>query len=968
MVRSRTKPEPAYVPASTYRLQLNREFTFTQAAGLMEYLQELGIGACYLSPILKAAPGSPHGYDVTNHASLNPEIGSREEFRQLSERLKEHGMGMIVDVVPNHMSIAHRSNEWWWDLLENGPSSLFAPYFDIEWHPPKSDLKNKVLLPILGDQYGRVLEDQQITVVCCPRGGFWIRVYDRSLPLAPRSWTLVLQPAAGRLKERLGDDDQHVLELESILTALSHLAPADEKDEGRIRERQREKEVIGRRLLALMDSSEAAREVMEVCRQEINGIKGVPRSFDRLEELLAQQSYRLCYWRVASDEINYRRFFDVNELAAIRVERPEVFAAVHALIFELIQEGYIDGLRVDHSDGLLKPAEYFRRLQSACMSAKGATRPFFIVTEKILAGNEELRSDWKIEGTTGYDFLGVLNGVFVDRNRRRALEHLYQAFSGWSPDSEDLVYECKKLILQATLASEVNLLTNKLDRISEQHRWSRDFTRSSLRHVLRETVACFPIYRTYTTEQALKTDAEDERHIRFAISQAKRRNPSTSESIFDFLQSVLLLEDPDGIDAAQRAERRQFVMSLQQFTGPVMAKGLEDTAFYRRAPLASLNEVGADRNRFGATPAVFHALNLKNLASWPNTMLATSTHDSKRSEDVRARINVLSEIPAEWYRALRQWRSLNLSHKADLGGVEVPSAAEEYFFYENLLGVWPMKEPSRPEYEQLVARMQAYMNKALREAKIHTSWISPNRSYEEAVEHFVGAVLDPSRGNDFLREFRGFVSTVIRPGMWNSLSQSALKIASPGVPDFYQGSEIWDLSLVDPDNRRPVDYALRRCLMQKLQSMEEQGVEPLVQHLMQNSADGAVKLYVTSRALRFRQAHHDLFSKGAYHPLRAAGDRQNHVVAFARTLGRRSVIAVAGRFFMGLGEGAGAPLGVEVWGDSVLLLRKEFRDHAYRDVFTHRIVEVESRSGKRVLPLGSVFSHLPVTFLESVER
>jgi (1->4)-alpha-D-glucan 1-alpha-D-glucosylmutase len=746
MVRSRTKPEPVYVPASTYRLQLNRDFTFAQAAGLTEYLGELGIGACYLSPILMASPGSVHGYDVTNHASLNPEIGSLEEFRQLSRRFKDHGMGTIADVVPNHMSIGHRSNEWWWDVLENGPSSPFAPYFDIEWHPPKSDLTNKVLLPILGDQYGRVLEDQQITVVSCGRGGFWVRVYDRPLPLAPRSWALVLQPAVGRLKERLGDNDEHVLELESILTALSHLAPADEKDEGRVRERQREKEVIGRRLVALTDASDAARDVIEACRQEINGIKGVPRSFDRLEELLAQQSYRLCYWRVASDEINYRRFFDVNELAAIRVERPEVFAAVHALIFELIQGGHIDGLRVDHSDGLLKPAEYFSRLQSGCMSAKGKTQPFFIVSEKILVGDEELRTDWEIEGTTGYDFLGVLNGLFVDRNRRRAFEHLYQAFSGWSPSPEELVYECKKLILQTSLASEVNLLTNKLDRISEQHRWSRDFTRNSLRHVLRETVACFPIYRTYTTEQAAKTDAEDERHIRFAISQAKRRNPSTSDSIFEFLQSVLLLEDPDGIDAAQRTERRQFVMSLQQFTGPVMAKGLEDTAFYRRAPLASLNEVGGDRNRFGATPAVFHALNLKHLVSCPNAMLATSTHDSKRSEDVRARINVLSEIPAEWYRALRQWRSLNLHNKTDLGGAEVPSAAEEYFFYENLLGVWPMKDPSRPEYEQLVARMQAYMNKALREAKIHTSWISPNRSYEEAVERFVGAVLDPSKG------------------------------------------------------------------------------------------------------------------------------------------------------------------------------------------------------------------------------
>ncbi len=968
MVRSRTKPEPVHVPVSTYRLQLNRDFTFSQAAKLTEYLAELGIDDCYLSPILMASPGSLHGYDVTNHASLNPEIGSMEDFRQLSKRLKEHGMGIIADVVPNHMSIGHPSNEWWWDVLENGPSSPFAPYFDIDWVPPKSDLTNKVLLPILGDQYGRVLEDQLITVVSCDRGGFEVRVYDKHLPLAAGSWALVLQPAVAFLKGQLGESNEHVLELESILTALSHLAPAEEQDAARVRERQREIEVIRRRLVALADVSEAACDAMERSRREINGIKGVPRSFDRLEELLAQQSYRLCYWRVASDEINYRRFFDVNDLAAIRVERPEVFAAVHALIFELIQEGHIDGLRVDHPDGLLKPAEYFSRLQSGCTSAKGTAQPFYIVSEKILAGDEELRPDWDIEGTTGYDFLGILNGVFVDRNRRLAFDHLYQAFSGWSPAPEDLVYECKKLILQTSLASEVNMLTNNLDRISEQHRWSRDFTRNSLRHVLRETIACFPIYRTYTTEEAVRTDAEDERHIRFAIRSAKRRNPSTSESIFDFLQSLLLLEDPDGIDAGQRAERRQFVMSLQQFTGPVMAKGLEDTAFYRRAPLASLNDVGRDRDRFGVTPAIFHALNLKHLASWPNTMLATSTHDSKRSEDVRARINVLSEIPAEWYRAVRQWRSLNLRHKTDIGDAEVPSAAEEYFFYENLLGVWPMKEPSPQEHEQLVDRMQAYMNKALREAKIHTSWISPNQSYEGGVERFVRATLDPSTDNGFLRELRKFVGTIMQAGMWNSLSQTVLKIASPGVPDFYQGCELWDLSLVDPDNRRPVDYSLRRCLLTKLQGMESQDIETLLRHLMEDPADGAIKLYVTSRALRFRRANHRLLSKGTYLPLRAAGDRQNHVVSFARVLGKHSAIAIAGRFFMGLGAGTQQPLGAGVWGDSVLQLRREFGNHAYRDVFTHRLIEVESRNNKRVLPLGSIFSHLPVALLESVER
>jgi (1->4)-alpha-D-glucan 1-alpha-D-glucosylmutase len=968
MMAPRTRINLTHIPVSTYRLQLNRDFTFRQASDLVDYLHELGIGDYYLSPILMTAPGSPHGYDVTCHSKLNPEIGTLEEFRDLSRRLKEHGMGLIADVVPNHMAIGDPSNEWWWAVLENGPSSRFAHYFDIDWHPPKTDLTNKVLCPILGDQYGRVLEDQQISVVTAERGGFCIAVYDKLLPLAARSWTMLLEPTVARLREQLGDDHEHVLELESLLAALCHLAPSDEKDEARVRERQRETEIVRRRLVALADVSEVVREAIEACRKEFNGTKGVPRSFDRLEDLLAQQSYRLCYWRVASDEINYRRFFDVNNLAAIRVEDREVFAAVHALMFELVHEGHVDGFRVDHPDGLLDPTEYFHRLQAGCMSATGKQQPFFIVGEKILAGTEELRSDWDIEGTTGYDFLGILNGLFVDRNRRQAFQHLYEAFTGWSPPYADLVYGCKRLILQTSMASELNLLTNKLDRISEQHRWSRDFTRQSLRHALRETIACFPIYRTYTTELSSGADAEDERYIRLAIGLAKRRNPSTSESIFDFLQSVLLLDDPYGIDHAQRTQRRQFVLSFQQFTGPVMAKGLEDTAFYRHTPLASLNEVGGRFGQFGTTPADFHALNVKHLASWPNTLLATSTHDSKRSEDTRARLNVLSEIPAEWDRAIRQWRAMNSPHKTELAGAEVPSPAEEYSFYQDLVGIWPLEEPTPQEYEQLIARFQAYMQKALREAKLHTSWINPNESYEHAVESFVAATLDPRANHGFLEEFRKFVGTLFHAGMWNSLSQTLLKIASPGVPDFYQGSEIWNFSLVDPDNRRPVDYALRRNLLRTLRTAETQSVERLVEQLIENPSDGAIKLYVTRCALRFRKINHRLLSTGSYIPLRGAGKRQNHVVAFARTLGPHSVIAMAGRLFMGLGAGANLPLGVEAWGDSVVLLRKECRHAIYRDIFTQRMIEPEVRKGRFVLPLAKVFSHLPVALLESAER
>ena len=956
--------EPTHIPSSTYRLQLNRNFTFNQAHELVEYFSALGVGDCYLSPFLMAAPGSLHGYDVTNPARINPEIGTREDLHRLVARLKQFGMAAIADVVPNHMCIGDEANEWWWDVLENGPSSQFAHYFDIDWNPPKHTLANKVLLPILDDQYGRILENQQIAIRYA-RGGFLASVYDKPLPLAPGSWAMLLEPAAAALEKRLGEEDERVLELESILTALSHLAPADERDPGKIRERHREKEIVRKRLAALLSVSDQAREEIDKSLKDINGVKGVPRSFDRLEDLLSRQSYRLAFWKVAADEINYRRFFDINQLAAVRVEHAEVFQAVHALLLDLIKEGEIDGLRVDHSDGLLDPAEYFRRLQAACRSARNTDRPFYVVTEKVLGTNEQLRSDWEIEGTTGYDFLALVNGLFIDRARRRATLSTYEAFTAGSPSFESLAYECKKLILQTSMASELNVLAGKLDRIAEQHRWSRDFTFASLRHVLRETIACFPIYRTYTTSGAEHPDPDDDRHIREAIGRATRRNQSTDGSLFEFLQSVLLLEDPEGIDHAQRTERREFIMSLQQFTGPVIAKGLEDTAFYRYFPLASLNEVGSDPRQFGIQASTFHARNMERRRAWPHALLTTSTHDSKRSEDTRARINVLSEIPGEWNRAIRTWRSLNLPLKTKVAGAEVPSPAEEYLYYQALAGIWPLTDPEPKEQEELTARLQEYMLKALREAKLHSSWINPNRPYEEAVDQFIRATAGSAPGSAFLQEFTGFVGKIKAAGMWNSLSQTLLKIASPGVPDFYQGSEVWDFTLVDPDNRRPVDYSLRAALLRKLQ--QGQDTLPMLKDLLENAADGALKMYVISRALCFRKSNRDLLAKGSYVPLRAAGSRQKHAISFARVLGRHSVIAVASRFFMGLGADRQLPIGEATWGDSSLVLRRDLPNTVYRDVFSQRTLEPARRSGHYSLPLADVFGHLPVALLYGVQ-
>jgi (1->4)-alpha-D-glucan 1-alpha-D-glucosylmutase len=969
----RAEGEPRYIPCSTYRLQLNRSFTFAQAAELLDYLQDLGITDCYTSPFLMARPGSLHGYDVTDHTNFNPEIGTEEEFQHFAQQLKLRGMGLIVDVVPNHMCVTHTSNTWWWDVLENGPGSQFSRYFDVDWNPPKAELTNKVLLPVLPDQFGRALENQQIKLIYDGRS-FSVDCQGTHYPVAPRSWPLVLDRVLQEMRRRPGESPGHVVEMESILTAISHLPPSDEADPGRIRERQRERDIIKGRLTKLMESSDAARNGLGACLNDMNGRKDDPRSFDALERLLADQAYRLSFWRVAADEINYRRFFDINDLAAIRVEDPEVFATVHALVFDLVRKGYVSGMRIDHPDGLLDPQKYFEDLQQQVpLSGRSQASPgqatpprqFFLMAEKILVGDEELRPSWTIEGTTGYGFLNFLNGLFVDSAHKRALLRLYRQFSGWSQSYADLVYQSKLLILRVSMSSELNVLSRRLDRISEHHRWSRDFTLHSLRAALREVIACFPVYRSYIRDDGPHPDDEDERHIRYAVRSAKRRNPAINESVFNFIEGVLLLQDPEGLSEADRYDRRLFVMRFQQLTGPVMAKGLEDSAFYRYCPLLSLNEVGGAPDRFGVSATFFHAKSLIRQASWRNSLLATSTHDNKRSEDVRARINVLSEIPTDWYRAIRSWQLLNRDKKILVAGDQVPSPNDEYFLYQTLVGTWPLRGMNEKEYAEFVSRICSYMEKALREAKVHTSWISPNTEYESAFQNFLAAILDRSPGNNFLTAFQRFQARIVRAGIFNSLSQTVLKITSPGVPDFYQGTEVWNFSLADPDNRRLVDYDLLRSLLKKLREVQYQNPENLVDQLIQDPSDGAIKLYVTRSALRFRQASRDLFAKGAYTALRATGEKHRHVIAFSRSYRQREAVVVAGRFFALLGADKCLPIGKDTWGDSAVVLRRPVVATHYRELFTGRVIATEERNGTLVLPVSEVFSSLPIALLAS---
>jgi (1->4)-alpha-D-glucan 1-alpha-D-glucosylmutase len=949
-------------------MQMSRFFTLEQATALIDYLHDLGISDCYVSPLTQARPGSTHGYDVTNHGMLNPEIGSDSQLADFTQRLNAKGMGLILDTVPNHMCIAHPSNQWWWDILENGPSSPFARFFDIDWNPPKADLIDKVLLPMLGEQFGRVLENGEIKVVY-EGGAFHARYYDWLLPLAPITWPLILQPALEWVHGKLDEAHPAVMELESIITALGHLPPRTETDPDAIRSRQREKEVIKGRMSALLANYNEVSCALDASLVDINGVRGNARSFDRLEKLLEEQAYRLSFWHVAADEINYRRFFDINELAAIRVEEPVVFEAVHELTLRLIRQGAVTGLRIDHADGLLDPGQYLHMLQERCAAAQDAhrpngsiadSRPFYVVVEKILTGDERLNPQWPVHGTTGYEFANLLGGIFVDSSNQHQFEDLYARFAGWQEDFRDVVYECKKLMLRASMSGEQNVLARKLDQISEQHRWSRDFTLNSLGRVLAEVIACFPVYRSYVTSDG-KVSEEDRNQIRRAIETAKRRNAALSESTFDFLESVLLLEHPEGLDNAAYAERLNFTLHFQQLTSPVMAKGFEDTALYRYCALASLNEVGGDPTRFGLSLQQFHEINAQRAQQSPYGLCATSTHDTKRSEDVRARISVLSEMPEEWERAIWRWHHLTESARAEVDGVPVPDPHEEYLLYQTLIGSWPHDAPL-DEYGSYVDRVQRYMDKAAKEAKVRTSWIRANDRHDIKLAGFIATVMRPGADNAFIADLAAFANRVAHAGMLNSLSQTVLKIASPGVPDFYQGTELWDLSLVDPDNRRPINYALRMAKLGEIKGAVAHDRAAVARRLFANPRDGAIKMYVMSEALGLRR-HNPAPFNGPYVALEVSGAKGRNAVAFARGTAEDHIIVVAGRFFTAFGALPEAAAGEMAWRDTYLSAPAGILRERYIELFTGMEIRTDLDRDRHQLYLSDIFAYMPVAIL-----
>jgi (1->4)-alpha-D-glucan 1-alpha-D-glucosylmutase len=842
---------------STYRLQFHNGFTFRDATAITAYLADLGVTHAYASPYLKATPGSTHGYDVIDHGVLNPEVGTTADHAAWVASLTEAGMAHILDTVPNHVGIGTNDNAWFNDVLEHGQASPYANHFDIDWTPPRAEMHGKLLLPVLGEPYGDVLEKGELKLVR-EGGKLFVTYYDRRFPISP----------------------------------------------------------------------ETARSVVDVA--EYNGTPGDPKSFDKLDALLSAQHYRLSYWKVASDEINYRRFFDVNSLAALAMERQDVFDAAHRFTFELLKSGGVSGLRIDHPDGLYDPRQYFDRLQAKFKSEISNSK-LYVVVEKIIEGDERLPSDWQVSGTSGYDALIAINDLYVDGRNADRFQQVYADFAGHDTRFEEWVYRKKCLVLDTSLSSELNMLAHRLDPIAQANRHSRDFTLKELREGLREMVACFSVYRTYVSAEGVHP--ADVAMVEKATKAAIDRNPAKSVALFEFIRDTVLQRYP--VPPADKPAQLRFAGKFQQVTSPVTAKGIEDTAFYIYNRLTSLNEVGGDPGRFGRPPAAIHAYFADRQAHWPLALNPLSTHDTKRSEDVRARISVLSELPDDWAAALERWSNLN--------DPAAPTRNDQYLIYQTLVGAWPLDGKVDATF---VDRIHAYLDKAFKEAKVNTSWTAPNADYEAAAKAFVNGLL--ADGSAFRRDFEPFQKRVSHFGLLNSLSQTLVRLTAPGVPDTYQGTELWDFSLVDPDNRRPVDYAARRELLAAITGPD---VSPAA--LFAAKEDGRIKLLLTHRALLARRENPGLFTAGSYEPLTATGPHADHLFAFVRRHQGKAALVVAPRLLTAVSPSAQqAPVGAK-WMDTSLQLPDSLGP--LRDVLTHRAVAVG-----RTVAVADLFAELPL--------
>lgn len=963
------------IPLSTYRFQFNQGFTFNQAKEVVPYLKELGITHCYASPLLAPRSDSTHGYDIIDHTSLNPRLGSYDDFIDFVNELHKYDMGLIMDIVPNHMGIG-KENKWWMDVLENGPSSEYACYFDIDWKPIKRELYGKVLVPILGDHYGNILSSGQLKFrFDVESGKLTLFYYEHEFPINPSSYPLILEHRLGVLSVRLGTSHPDYLEYLSIITEFKNLPPHTELVSERIKERNREKDIACRRLSELCRRNYSITEFIEENIQDYQ-LTGDSLAANRMHNLLEQQAYRLAYWRVSSDEINYRRFFDVNDLAGLSVDNPMVFTNTHSLIFELIENAYVDGLRIDHPDGLFDPTEYFLNLQleaakrldldfdpnqeNLCGSDQ---LPIYIAVEKILAPFERLHKDWAVHGSVGYEFLNSVCHLFVDNRNEKKFSRLYQKFVNRQIDFNRLVIACKKLIMKSSLTGELNVLANYLNKISENYYTTRDYTLNSIRDTLVEIIANFPVYRTYITSE--EKSGKDEDYIKWAVGAAKKQNPTTDPSIYDFIQSVLLLEHEEDKESPLYKEIVRFAMKFQQYTGPLMAKGLEDTTFYRYNRLIALNEVGGEPKEFGISINEFHNQNINRLNSCPYNMLSTSTHDTKRSEDVRMRLSAISEIPESWQAKITKFCQINKTRKVRLENKFAPSKNDEFLFYQTLLGIWPDKHPDEKKLNDLIHRLEQYMLKATREAKANTSWVNINTPYETAMTNYIRKILTSPEKHPFWKEFLPFQREIALRGYLNSASQVALKFTVPGVPDIYQGNEIINYSLVDPDNRRPVDYNHNRKLLHELKPLlnwdnDEKIPSEQLKEILFPFETGKLKLYLTTTLLNFRSMQPNLFKQGNYTAVETGGEKAENIVAFTRSYKQDHILVVIPRLIYNeVTENNPMPTDEAIWKDTHLVMPDELKELNWKNLFTKDQITTEIDK----LHIKDVFKDLSVAVL-----
>ncbi len=934
------------VPSATYRLQFSSHFRFADAVDVVLYLKQLGISDVYASPIFKARTGSLHGYDIVNPNQTNPELGSEPEFELMLQKIQNQNLGLLLDIVPNHMA-ANPENPFWTDILEKGLSSRYADFFDIEWPSRDGIISNKVILPILAKPYGQSLEDQDISLEINDLGLF-IRYLETRLPVSVKAYALVLSYRLDFLEAAGKVNSSDLQKFKQILADIEKLSSLPEG--GKLIDRNFDVDGIKERLTALIESSPEVKAFLQENVALFNGEKGNAASFDHLDELLNEQVYLLSFWRTGREELNFRRFFDINNLVGVRVELPEVLEATHALIFRLVREGKVSGLRIDHIDGLYNPQKYIHDLRRHLGR-------FYIIVEKILSGDEFLPGDWLACGTTGYDFSREVNNVFVNRQGISKLDEHYTKMIGNSKKFAIVVVEKKKQVIEDLFFSEVHSLGYQLHRLASQDRYARDLSELDLTQALIEVTAALPVYRTYIN--SFEISPIDRQNLVAALQRAQSLNPNLEESALNFLRRVLLLEFTPNFRQEQKQAWLRWTMKWQQLTGPATAKGLEDTALYTYNRLMSLNVIGAPvQSEPNWSIDWFHRFNLSRQGHWPLTLNATMTHDSKRSEDVSARINVLSEMPQPWIRHLAYWRRCNYPQRQNLEGQVVPDPNIEELLYQTLVGAWPFSAEEIPQFKE---RFKAYMLKSVREAKALTDWVRPNGKYEKALLTFIDLILEESEQNEFLLDFVPFQKQIAFYGALNSLGQVLLKITSPGIPDFYQGTELWNLSLVDPDNRRPVDFDLCKKLLNEIEAQAQQNKPNLSEDILKHWQDGRIKLYITYIALNFRRENAALF-RGAYLPIYAEGRRKENVIAFYRQLEDKWILVVVPRLSTNLVEVWDYPLEKRIWKNEGLVLPAG-APIEWKNIFTDETVDASE--GKRLLLLSEVFKTFPVALLTS---